>query len=54
MDWITEFAVKTPLELDQVVESYRNLKTFGLDPTNGTLQALVDTMAASGKGCRAA
>lgn len=50
MDWITEFAVKTPLELDQVVESYRNLKTFGLDPTNGTLQALVDTMAASGKG----
>lgn len=50
MAWITEFAVKTPLELSQVVESYRNLKTFGLDPTNGSLQALVDTMAASGKG----
>ncbi|MCJ7996063.1 tape measure protein [Rhizobium cremeum] len=50
MEWITQFAVQTPLELDQVVESYRNLKTFGLDPTNGTLQALVDTMAASGKG----
>lgn len=50
MAWITKFAVDTPLELDQVVESYRNLKTFGLDPTNGTLQALTDTMAASGKG----
>ncbi|MCA1492700.1 tape measure protein [Ensifer sp. NBAIM29] len=50
MAWVTKFAVETPLELDQVVESYRSLKTFGLDPTNGTLQALVDTMAASGKG----
>jgi len=50
MAWIEKFAVDTPLELDQVVESYRNLKTFGLDPTNGTLQALTDTMAASGKG----
>lgn len=50
MAWITKFAVDTPLELDQVVESYRNLKTFGLDPTNGTLQALTDTMAVSGKG----
>ncbi|WP_439605399.1 tape measure protein [Shinella sp.] len=50
LGWITTFAAKTPLELDQVVESYRNLKTFGLDPTDGTLMALVDTMAASGKG----
>ncbi|WP_252866846.1 tape measure protein [Brucella sp. 09RB8471] len=50
LDWITEFAVKTPLELDQVVEAYRNLKTFGLDPTDGTLMSLVDTMAATGKG----
>ena len=50
MAWISDFAARTPLELDQVVESYRNLKTFGLDPTDGTLQALVDTMAASGKG----
>ncbi|MGU3398148.1 tape measure protein [Brucellaceae bacterium D45D] len=50
MAWITKFAVDTPLELNQVVESYRNLKTWGLDPTNGTLMALTDTMAASGKG----
>jgi len=50
MAWISDFAARTPLELDQVVEAYRNLKTFGLDPTDGTLQAMVDTMAASGKG----
>lgn len=50
MDWITDFAKRTPLELDQVVSSYAQLRTFGLDPTNGTLQALVDTMAKSGKG----
>jgi len=50
MNWITNFATKTPLELDQVVESFASLRTFGLDPTNGTMQALVDTMAMSGKG----
>jgi len=50
MAWISKFAVDTPLQLDQVVESYRSLRTFGIDPTNGTLQALTDTMAASGKG----
>ena len=49
MAWVSDFAARTPLELDQVVET-RNLRTFGLDPTDGTLQALVDTMAASGKG----
>jgi tape measure domain-containing protein len=50
MAWITDFAVRTPLELDQVVDSYVQLKSFGLDPTNGTMMALVDTMAANGKG----
>ena len=50
MNWITDFATRTPLELDQVVESFASLRTFGLDPTNGTMQALVDTMAMSGKG----
>ncbi|MCY1706417.1 tape measure protein [Pannonibacter sp. SL95] len=50
MGWITDFAAKTPLELPQVVEAYRQLKTFGIDPTNGSLQAMVDTMAMSGGG----
>ena len=50
MDWIVQFAQKTPLELHQVIDAYAQLRTFGLDPTNGTMQALVDTMAMSGKG----
>lgn len=50
LGWITDFATRTPLELDQVVESYVRLKSFGLDPTQGALQGLVDTMAANGKG----
>jgi len=50
MDWITDFATKTPLQLDQVVEGFANLKTFGLDPMDGTFMALVDTMAMSGQG----
>lgn len=50
MEWIEGFATRTPLELNQVVEAYQQLKTYGMDPTNGSLMALVDTMAASGKG----
>jgi len=50
MSWIMQFARKTPLQLDQVIEAYAQLRNFGLNPTNGTLQALVDTMAMSGKG----
>ncbi|MDQ7775150.1 MAG: tape measure protein [Paracoccus aminovorans] len=50
MRWITDFAARTPLELNQTVSAYARLRAFGLDPTNGSLQALVDTMAASGQG----
>lgn len=48
MAWIENFAVKTPLEMEQVVASYAKLKAFGIDPTNGSMLALVDTMAATG------
>lgn len=50
MAWIRDFATRTPLELNQTVSAYARLRAFGLDPTNGSLQALVDTMAASGGG----
>lgn len=50
MGWIEDFATRTPLELHQVVEAYQQMKTFGMDPTNGSMMALVDSMAASGKG----
>lgn len=50
VSWITDFAARTPLELPQVIEAYTRMRAMGLDPTNGSLQALTDTMAASGQG----
>ena len=50
LEWILDFAQRTPLELPQVIEAYAKLKAFGIDPMNGSLQALVDTMAFHGKG----
>lgn len=43
--WITEFAKKTPLELDTTTKSYLLLKNAGIDPMNGSLMALVDSNA---------
>ncbi|WAP69315.1 tape measure protein [Jiella pelagia] len=50
MAWITDFAKKTPLELSQVADAYANLRTYGIDPTNGSMQAVTDAMAATGGG----
>lgn len=49
MDWVTDFAVKTPYELDQVTDAFVKMRAYGLDPTNGLLNTLGDTSAAMGK-----
>jgi len=49
MDWVSDFAAKTPYELDEVMEAFVKLKAYGIDPTNGTLTVLGDTAAAMGK-----
>lgn len=49
MKWVTDFAVKTPYELDTVMESFVRMRANGLDPTNGSLLVLGDTAAAMGK-----
>lgn len=41
-DWIESFTETVPLQLDQTLEAFIKLKNFGLDPMDGTLQALVD------------
>ncbi|WP_256493240.1 tape measure protein [Endozoicomonas sp. SCSIO W0465] len=41
-EWIKEFTKATPLQLDQVTEAFAMLKNFGLDPMDGTMQAIVD------------
>ena len=48
--WISDFATRTPLEMNDTIAAYARLKAFGIDPTNGSLQAIVDTMAATGGG----
>jgi len=48
MDWVSEFAAKTPFELDGVMDAFVKLRTFGLKPLDGTLQALADQTAKLG------
>ncbi len=49
LSWVSEFAATTPYEIDQVIESFVKLRSYGLDPTNGLLRTLGDTGAAMGK-----
>ncbi|MCO5085158.1 MAG: tape measure protein, partial [Rhizobiaceae bacterium] len=48
--WVQQFAKDTPLGLADTADAYAQLKNYGIDPTNGSLMALTDAMAASGKG----
>lgn len=50
LGWIRDFAEKTPLSLLQTADAYAQLRNFGIDPTNGSLMAAVDSMAMAGKG----
>ncbi len=48
--WIKEFAKTTPLAVADVTEAFAQLKTFGVDPMGGALQALVDQNEKLGGG----
>ena len=48
--WVKEFARTTPLELMEVTEAFAQLQAYGVDPMNGTLQALVDQNEKLGGG----
>jgi len=43
------FATQTPYRINEVMEAYKTLKAYGLDPTIETMTALGDTAAAMGK-----
>lgn len=47
-DWVKTFTKQTPLQLQDVMKSFITLKNFGIDPTNGSLQAIVDQNAKLG------
>lgn len=48
--WIKEFAKTTPLQLNEVSQAFVTMKAFGLDPMNGTMQAIVDQALKMGGG----
>ncbi|WP_241765983.1 tape measure protein [Glaesserella parasuis] len=48
-EWVKQFAVDTPANLDDAMEAFVRLKAYGLDPTNGLMHTLSDTSAAMGK-----
>jgi tape measure domain-containing protein len=50
LKFIEQFARDTPLQLQGVSEAFIRLRAFGVDPMNGSLQALVDQNAALGGG----
>lgn len=48
--WIKQFAKETPFEVEHVTQAFLLLKNLGLDPTDGSLQAIADQAAKSGGG----
>lgn len=52
-DWIREFTRTTPFQMEQVTDAFVKAKAFGLDPMNGTLQAVADQAARTGGGMEA-
>lgn len=54
MDWVSDFAAKTPYELAEVTDAFIKLRSYGLDPTNGLMKTLGDTASAMGKPVMAA
>jgi tape measure domain-containing protein len=42
MDWITDFTASTPYQLEQVTNAFVRMKAMGLDPMDGTMQAVAD------------
>lgn len=50
MDWISDFAAKTPYDIAGVTDAFIKLRAYGMDPKNNNLlRTLGDTAAAMGK-----
>ncbi|MDX1536400.1 tape measure protein [Arsukibacterium sp.] len=49
-EWVRQFTKNTPLQLEEVSRLFVRLKAFGLDPMNGTLQAITDQAFKLGGG----
>lgn len=49
-DWVKDFTKNTPLQLEEVSQVFVKLKSFGIDPMNGSLQAITDQAFKLGGG----
>lgn len=49
MGWISQFAKTTPYEVAGITEAFIKLRSYGVDPMNGTLRTLGDTASAMNK-----
>jgi tape measure domain-containing protein len=48
MAFIKDLTVKTPFEMEEIAKSFRIMRGFGLDPKDGSLQAIIDQTAKLG------
>lgn len=49
LDWIANFAKTTPYEVDELTAAFVKLRSYGLDPMDGTMVTIGDTASAMGK-----
>ena len=49
MNWIADFAAKTPYGMAELTDSFIKLKSYGIDPMDGIMKAVGDAAAATGK-----
>lgn len=49
LDWIANFAKTTPYEVDELTAAFVKLRSYGLDPMDGTMTTIGDTASAMGK-----
>lgn len=47
LDWIADFAKKTPYEIDEVTDAFVKMKSYGIDPIEDGLLTSVGDMASS-------
>lgn len=49
MAWVSDFAAKTPYDVAGVTEAFVQMRSYGLNPVNGSLRTLGDAAAAMNK-----
>ncbi|NRF10941.1 tape measure protein [Agrobacterium pusense] len=50
LNWISDFAKRTPYDVAELTEAFVKLRAYGMDPTTGLLEDLGNASSAMGKG----